>query len=69
MQNQDEIPLDPVKELDSTTLASDFVTDVDWYDESDVVRQHSATWKEDASKFLYAGDNVRENKSLKAIFR
>lgn len=69
MQNQDEIPLDPVKELNSAPLATDFVADVDWYEESDIVRQHSETWKEDASKFLYAGDNVRQNKSFKAIFR
>lgn len=61
MQNQDEIPLDPVKELDSTTLATDFVADVDWYEESDIVRQHSATWKEDESKFLYAGDNNQDD--------
>ncbi|GKD67152.1 hypothetical protein Tco_1309260, partial [Tanacetum coccineum] len=61
MQNQNEIPLDPVKELDSTALDTDFVADVDWYEESDIVRQASATWKEDASKFLYTGDNNQDD--------
>lgn len=63
MQNQDEIPVEPETEMETTTFIPDYETDGDWsnYRDSDVMQQQSAIWEQDAAKFPFVGDKVCQN--------
>ncbi|XP_071702318.1 OVARIAN TUMOR DOMAIN-containing deubiquitinating enzyme 1 [Rutidosis leptorrhynchoides] len=56
MQNKDEIPVEP--ETESTAFITDYEADGDWsnYKDSDVMKQQTAIWEEDAAKFPFVGD-------------
>ena len=63
MQNQDDILVDLEKELQSTAFVTDYQAEGDWsnYNDSDVMQQQTAIWEQDAAKFPFVGDKVRDN--------